>query len=340
MPPHRPAHRAPLPPGWDHNEFSERLWERFAPITTPLRDLGLYCEIDFGLSDYHVRVHLSDGSYVVIAPPQEPPEEGWEIGVRGPSYWVAYRQHDSRDVYELIYSSDPDEPTHHLQAAAGGRPGPLLNVVSGRLDTLGLLPARPPLSTADREVLLTLKDSLRGQLEYFGYLPRLIPVPSLQGELPEPGEIIELCAAAAGMAHKLADIPTRQIGLPPEAPRAGTVRAQVDQAIADAAEPAALATMHLSQAAAQLTYLHHGTEPTTAAASSRRLDRVTQQLDAARTQTFLVGLALQQALERLDRTLAPPEPASRARPAQLAFTPAPRAAQPPPGIPGAAGHSR
>lgn len=64
---------APLP---DHcnvdTAWWQELWRRHAHITTPLRQRGLECDIEFGLSAYIVRVSLPDDSYLIIGPPQEP----------------------------------------------------------------------------------------------------------------------------------------------------------------------------------------------------------------------------------------------------------------------------
>lgn len=47
----------------------------YGHLTGPLRQRGLVCTVEYGLSDYFVHASLPDGSDVIISPPQEPSSE-------------------------------------------------------------------------------------------------------------------------------------------------------------------------------------------------------------------------------------------------------------------------
>ncbi|WSC03320.1 hypothetical protein OIE62_07585 [Streptomyces scopuliridis] len=125
----------------------QALWRRHAHITTPLRQHGLKCDIEFGLSSYNVHVSLPDHSYLIIGPPQEPssnrpPGE--------PEGWIVTRQHpDDHALFEVIYdsapSTDPGSP-ERPEARHGGSATHLIEAIDQRLTQLGLLPV-PPSST-------------------------------------------------------------------------------------------------------------------------------------------------------------------------------------------------
>ncbi|MFE5957997.1 MULTISPECIES: hypothetical protein [Streptomyces] len=143
-----PAHQAvPLAPLPDHRnvhtEWWQELWRRHAHITTPLRQRGLPCDIEFGLSAYIVRVPLLDESYLIIGPPQEPVSDR---PPGDPEGWIATREHPiDQSVFEVVYDSSPsDDPgapqrpeTRHRGSAA-----PLIAAIDHRLAQLGLLPSR------------------------------------------------------------------------------------------------------------------------------------------------------------------------------------------------------
>ncbi|MET8714856.1 hypothetical protein ABZV52_17020 [Streptomyces sp. NPDC004735] len=84
----------------------QELWRRHAHITTPLRERGLECDIEFGLSAYIVRVSLPDDSYLIIGPPQEPPSER---PPGDPEGWIVTRERNSdrSSYFERIYDSAP-----------------------------------------------------------------------------------------------------------------------------------------------------------------------------------------------------------------------------------------
>ncbi|MGW5868266.1 hypothetical protein ACWFRJ_39675 [Streptomyces sp. NPDC055239] len=144
----RAAVLAPLP---DHRNVDthqwQELWRRHAHLTTPLRERGLVCDIEFGLSTYIVRVSLPDDSHLIISPPQEstadrPPGE--------PEGWIATREHpDDQSLFEIVYDSAPSTDPGALrrpEARHGGSTQPLIEAIDHRLAQLGLLPH--PLSPA------------------------------------------------------------------------------------------------------------------------------------------------------------------------------------------------
>ncbi|MEV3898274.1 hypothetical protein [Streptomyces anulatus] len=150
-----PAPLAPLP---DHRNvitgWWQELWRRHAHITTPLRQRGLTCDIEFGLSAYIVRVSLSDDSYLIISPPQEPPSDR---PPGDPEGWIVTRERESErsSLFERIYDSAPPAyPSRAPQPEArhGGSAGPLIAAIDQHLDRLGLLPDSVP-SRAERNVL-------------------------------------------------------------------------------------------------------------------------------------------------------------------------------------------
>lgn len=134
---------APLP---DHRNVDtawwQELWRRHAHITTPLRQRGLECDIEFGLSAYIVRVSLPDDSFLIIGPPQEP---SCDRPPGDPQGWIVTRQHpDDQALFEVIYdsapSADPGAP-ERPEARHGGNATHLIEAIDQRLIQLGLLPA-------------------------------------------------------------------------------------------------------------------------------------------------------------------------------------------------------
>ena len=147
-------HTAPLAPLPDHRNVAapwwQELWRRHAHITTPLRQRGLECDIEFGLSAYIVRVSLPDESYMIISPPQEPFADR-PLG--HPEGWIATREHpDDQALFEVVYdsapSAAPDAP-QRPEARHRGSVEPLIEAIDYRLTQLGLLP-NPATSTGDR----------------------------------------------------------------------------------------------------------------------------------------------------------------------------------------------
>jgi hypothetical protein len=108
----------------------------YSHLTTPLRQRGLSCTVEYGLSDYIVHAKLPDGSALIISPPQEPPTDhppGF------PESWLVTREHpDDSMLHEVIYDSEPDGP----HARHGGSIPRLLDAIGTRLDQLGI-PPRP-----------------------------------------------------------------------------------------------------------------------------------------------------------------------------------------------------
>ncbi|MEU9426498.1 hypothetical protein AB0D87_27260 [Streptomyces sp. NPDC048342] len=136
---------APLAPLPDHRNVAtpwwQELWRRHAPITTPLRQRGLECDIEFGLSAYIVRASLPDDSYLIISPPQEPSSDR---PPGSPEGWIATREHpDDQALFEVVYdsapSADPGAP-QRSEARHGGSVQPLIEAIDYRLAQLSLLP--------------------------------------------------------------------------------------------------------------------------------------------------------------------------------------------------------
>ncbi|MGQ4352887.1 hypothetical protein [Streptomyces drozdowiczii] len=106
---------------------------RYATLTAALRQRGLECTVEYGLSDCIVHAELPDGSSLIISPPQEPPSENPET----PESWMATRHRSAEPAaYEVIYDSEPDGP----DARNGGSVPHLLSAIDARLDRLGVPP--------------------------------------------------------------------------------------------------------------------------------------------------------------------------------------------------------
>ncbi|MET7737308.1 hypothetical protein ABZT02_39195 [Streptomyces sp. NPDC005402] len=148
---------APLAPPPDHRNVDtpwwQELWRRHAHITTPLRERGLQCDIEFGLSAYIVRVSLPDGSYLVISPPQETSSDRPPGNPQG---WIVTREHpDDQASFEVVYDSAPsDDPgaPQRAEVRHGGNAQPLIEAIDHRLAQLGLLP-HPDSPAANPHVL-------------------------------------------------------------------------------------------------------------------------------------------------------------------------------------------
>ncbi|MBT2506940.1 hypothetical protein J7I98_13780 [Streptomyces sp. ISL-98] len=108
----------------------------YGHLTVPLRQRGLECTVEYGLSDYIVHVGLPDGSSLIISPPQEP---STDHAPGHPDSWLVTRGHpDDSAVHEVIYDSEPDGP----HARHGGSVPSLLAAIDARLDQLDV-PPRP-----------------------------------------------------------------------------------------------------------------------------------------------------------------------------------------------------
>lgn len=120
----------------------------YARLTSPLRQRGLVCTVEYGLSDYIVHAELPDGSALVISPPQEPSADH---PPGHPGSWLVTRSSPyDPAVYEVLYNSEPGGP----HAGNGGSTAPLLAAIDARLDQLGLPSPAPsvalePFNAAD-----------------------------------------------------------------------------------------------------------------------------------------------------------------------------------------------
>ncbi|MCV2458234.1 hypothetical protein OEB94_02895 [Streptomyces sp. ICN988] len=118
---------SPLPPAASERDH------RYAALIAALRQRGLECTVEYGLSDYIVQAELPDGSSLIISPPQEPPSEHREA----PESWMVTRHRPAEpEVYEMVYDSEPDGP----DAQHRGSVPNLLGAIDTRLDELGVPP--------------------------------------------------------------------------------------------------------------------------------------------------------------------------------------------------------
>jgi hypothetical protein len=106
----------------------------YAHLTAPLRQRGLVCTVEYGLSDYIVHAELPDHSALIISPPQEPHTDH---PPGHPGSWLVTRSSPfDSTMQEVLYNSEPGGP----HARNGGNGAPLLAAIDVRLDQLGLLP--------------------------------------------------------------------------------------------------------------------------------------------------------------------------------------------------------
>ncbi|WP_103510053.1 hypothetical protein [Streptomyces sp. SM13] len=123
-------------------------------LTAPLRERGLECTVEYGLSDYIVHADLPDGSSLIISPPQEPPTDH---PPGRPESWLVTRRHpDDSTVHEVIYDSEPGGP----HAQHGGNAVSLLTAIDGRLDQLGV-PPRPDAASSRVSAARALSPSVQ-----------------------------------------------------------------------------------------------------------------------------------------------------------------------------------
>jgi hypothetical protein len=110
----------------------------YGHLTTPLRQRGLVCTVEYGLSDYIVHAELPDGSALIISPPQEPSSTH---PPGRPHSWLVTRGHpDDSSGHEVIYNSETGGP----HARHRGDAVTLLAAIDARLDELGLPPRPEP----------------------------------------------------------------------------------------------------------------------------------------------------------------------------------------------------
>ncbi|WP_217554045.1 hypothetical protein [Streptomyces sp. GbtcB6] len=148
----------------------------YSHLTVPLRQRGLECTVEYGLSDYIVHAVLPDGSTLIISPPQEPSPDH---PPGHPESWLVTRGHpDNSAIHEVIYDSEPDGP----HARHGGSVPSLLAAIDARLDQLGM-PARP--ATASPRVSAALALSPTAQRTVPTQLPAASAVrPALPSAQP------------------------------------------------------------------------------------------------------------------------------------------------------------
>ncbi|WP_019062399.1 hypothetical protein [Streptomyces prunicolor] len=144
----------------------------YGHLTALLRQRGLKCTVEYGLSDYIVYAQLPDGSSLLISPPQEPPTDH---PPGHPESWMVTRAHpDNSAIHEVLYDSEPDGP----QARHGGSVPSLLTAIDARLDQLGV-PRRA--EAASPRVSAALAPSPSAQRTVPAHLPA---APSARPTLP------------------------------------------------------------------------------------------------------------------------------------------------------------
>lgn len=245
------ASLAPLPNHRNVNTaWWQELWRRHAHITTPLRQRGLECDIEFGLSAYIVHVSLPDGSYLIIGPPQEPSSDR---PPGDPEGWIVTRQQpDDHALFEVIYDSTPSTgpgASERPEARNGGSATHVVEAIDQRLTQLGLpvprsstggpllpsasqprAPEFPDLSrSADRtsayvygDAILALTDRLNGTESHADAAALLHQIlDPTDGLLERLGEFFEAAAEKANLGEVLhvAEDRMRALNPLPPAPR-------------------------------------------------------------------------------------------------------------------------
>ncbi|WP_406341346.1 hypothetical protein [Streptomyces sp. NBC_01578] len=158
---------------------------RHAAVTAALRQRGLECTVEYGLSDYIVHAELPDGSSLIISPPQEPPSEHPE----SPESWMVTRHRSAEPtVYEVVYDSEPGGPN----ARQGGSVPDLLSAVDARLDQLGV----PPRQEQERSVEERAASALPPAPALSRVSAALAPSPSAGQHALPAGSLTESAPAA------------------------------------------------------------------------------------------------------------------------------------------------
>lgn len=164
---------------------------QYSHLSAPLRQRGLACTVEYGLSDYIVHAELPDGSALIISPPQEPPTDhppGY------PESWLVTRGHpDDFTLHEVIYDSEPDGP----HARHGGSVPRLLAAIDARLDQLGL----PPRSKSQRLAQESAADAVlhrAGLVPVVLFRERFHRLPSAMTDLVEQRQMV---TRAVDMLH-------------------------------------------------------------------------------------------------------------------------------------------
>ncbi|MFJ7589481.1 hypothetical protein ACIQZO_19295 [Streptomyces sp. NPDC097617] len=116
MPDHRNVHN----PSW------QRAWARFTHVTTPLRERGWICDVQFGLDDWLVYAWPPGHDSVLIVSR----EDGWLVTHQAPAQdWSSMT---------VVYDSRPATGPEDLRCV-----GPLLVAVDDRLARILSTPSAP-----------------------------------------------------------------------------------------------------------------------------------------------------------------------------------------------------
>jgi hypothetical protein len=162
---------------------------RYSHLTTPLRQRGLVCTVEYGLSDYIVHAELPDGSALTISPPQEPATDHPPGNTES---WLVTRGHpEDSTLHEVVYNSEPGGP----HTRYGGSIHRLLTAIDARLDQLGL----PPRSEPVRSGRQSAADAV---LHRAGFIPVVLPrehFHRLPAAMTDPVEQRQAVTRAVGM---------------------------------------------------------------------------------------------------------------------------------------------
>ncbi|MGW4031678.1 hypothetical protein ACWEFL_20605 [Streptomyces sp. NPDC004838] len=135
---------------------------QYGEIITPLRERGLVCTVEYGLSDYVVHAELPDGSALIISTLQE---STTDRSPEVPEGWLVTRGHpEESTLHEVVYDSEPNGPN----VQHGDSVPHLLSAIDARLDQLGL----PPRRESGRSAQESSADAV---LHRAGFVPVVLP---------------------------------------------------------------------------------------------------------------------------------------------------------------------
>jgi hypothetical protein len=130
----------------DHRDVNEswwqNLWDRYTPITTPLRRRGIECDLAWTDDQYDVFAYLPDDTYFVISPGFGDAPGSHAV----PTGWlVVHRYEEDVCAATLVYDSRPGG----AQERHGAQLDPLLAAIDTHRAEGGRR-TNPPVPTANR----------------------------------------------------------------------------------------------------------------------------------------------------------------------------------------------
>lgn len=118
-----PDHRNVFDPSW------QGAWARFAHVTTPLRERGLICDVQYGMDDWIVYAWPPGHDSVVLIARQD----GWQATHQTPA-------EDWTSMTVLYDTTEPSDPGDFDGV------GPLLSAIDAHLERLTRAPSPPAAS--------------------------------------------------------------------------------------------------------------------------------------------------------------------------------------------------